>query len=272
VIRRFGVAAFAIVLAACAPNPAPRPSPTPPTAPTGLDPDHVLIAIEDISDWPGSEGTYDPRLATLTADGTLVARDPSRNVILPLVSTRLQGSALDGAWASVVGRGLAVDASLESPGLYDATTTTVRVDDGTRETALAIYGLGNDVAEGKIPPDERALRFSASAAIRELQARATGESWTPSALLLWWSISEDAPSGAEPRVVEWTPPVDLAASGKVVRTPVFQRCARLEGEEAEAVAALASTIPGDVAVAQRGIRYAFTVRPIYPDEAGVDCP
>ena len=232
----------------------------------------MLIAIEDVSDWPGSKDTSDPRLATLTADGTLVARDTSKNVILPLVSRRLEGPALDAAWASVAGRGLAVDASLESPGLYDATTTTVRVDDGIRATALSIYGLGNDVVEGKIVPDERALRFGASAAIRDLKAMAGGESWTPPALLLWWNVAGDAPSGAQPRVVDWTPRVDLATAGTAVHTPVFERCVRLEGDDAAAVAALASTIPGDVAVEQDGARYVFSVRPIYPDEAGVDCP
>ena len=67
-------------------------------------------------------------------------------------------------------------------------------------------------------------------------------------------------------------PVDLATAGTAVQTPVFQRCVRLDGDDAADVAGLASTIPGDVAVEQDGARYVFSVRPIYPDEAGVDCP
>ena len=82
-----------------------------------------------------------------------------------------------------------------------------------------------------------------------------------------------APSGIEPRVVAWTPPVDLATAGAPVDNPVYARCALVEGSAAAAVAELTRTIPVDVAVEQAGSRYQVAVRPVYPDEVGsVACP
>ena len=264
----------AVVMTLAASCAAPAPSPTAaPTAPDGLDPDHVLVSIEDLSGWPGFEGTYDPRVASLMADGTLITSDPARNALLTTTSATLDPSELDAAWASVVGRGLAIDRTLELPGLFDASTTAIRTDDGTRSTTLSIYALGGGPTEGTFPPEEDLLRRNAEAAIAELRSVAGAEPWTPPALLLWWNHYAEAPSGLQPRLVAWTPPVDLASAGAPVDTPVYERCARLEGDQAAAVADLARTLPGDVVVEQDGTRYSFVVRPIYPDELGeVDCP
>ncbi len=267
-----------ILIAGCATAAPPAASPAP-TAPEGLDPDHRLVMIEEISGWPGIEGTFDPRVVTLYADGRVVTSDPARNSILTTTAATLSPRDLDRVWAMVAATRVAQDRSLELPGLYDAETTWIRVDDGTRATTLSIYALGAEGGVGEpdgasmLPDDEIALRRN-TVSLRTLLRESAGQApYTPPALLLWWAPFDAAPSGIEPRVVPWTPPLDLATAGAPVDNPVYARCALVEGAAAAAVAELTRTIPHDVAVEQGGSRYQVAVRPIYPDEVGsVACP
>ena len=124
--------AIAVSIAACAPV-APVPS-VAPTAPDGLDPGRPLIVVDELGGPTSIADTWDPRSATLYADGTLIASDPRGGMMLSTVSAGLAGASLDEAWATVAGTGLAVARSLELPGLADAGTTRIRTDDGTSRT------------------------------------------------------------------------------------------------------------------------------------------
>jgi hypothetical protein len=263
---------MAISIAACAPaDPVPSVAPT---APEDIDPDRPLIVVDELGGPTSIPDTWDPRSATLYADGTLVASDPRGGTMLSTVSTGLTGGALDEAWATVAGTGLAVDRTLELPGLSDAGTTRIRTDDGTRRTELLLYALGSDPAEGAtFPPDELALRTNASWAIGRLRELAGAEPWAPPALLLWWAPYEDFPGGAVAPRVPWTAAVDLAKAGGPAASPVWLECAVLAGEAAADVARFARGVPPAVVVEQAGISYAIAVRPIYPDEVGsIACP
>lgn len=272
-----GLLGLAPVLAACAPAaPSPTPAPTAaPSAPAGLDPGHALVVIDELGGPTSIMDTFDPRAVTLYADGTLITSDPARNLMLSTVSTTLAPAALDEAWATVIESGLATDRALELPGLSDAGTTQVTVDDGTAVTHLQVYALGLDPVDGEptFPPDEAALRANTGRAIGLLRGMAGREPYAPSALLLWSGIYEEAPSGMQPRLAAWTAPVDLATAGAPTPTkPIYARCVRLEGAAAAAVAALVGTLAPETIVEQAGVRYAIAVRPIYPDEgAGVTC-
>lgn len=260
------VAAIPMLLAGCASTP--TPPATPATVPAGLDPDHVLVSIADPTSWPGLAEVEDGRLLTLTADGTLVARgtDDAR---MAITTTRLDRDGLDRAWASVIASGAAVDAEYDLPGVFDRSTTFVRVDDGSRATELSIYALGEDAIEEPFSPEEQGRRTAAAGLISELRLLAGLEPWTPPALLLWWSPSGDP---AAP-VVPWGASLDLATGGGPVDNPFYQRCVRLEGDQAAAVADMARRTASNVDVEQDGARYQFAVRPIYPDELDeVDCP
>lgn len=272
-IAAAGAFATVVCIAACAPV-APVPS-VAPTAPEGLDAGRPLIVVDELGGPTSIPDTWDPRSATLYADGTLVASDPRRGTMLSTVSTRLAGAALDEAWAAVAGTGLAVDRSLELPGLFDAGTTRIRTDDGTRGTELLVYALGLDPVDGAtFPPDELALRANASWAIGRLRDLAGVEPWAPpQLLLLWWGPYEDFPGGAVAPRVSWRPAVDLAAAGAPAATPVWSRCAVLEGAAAADVAGFARRVPPGVVVEQAGVSYGVAIRPIYPDEVGsVGCP
>lgn len=273
---RHGIAAAAVAIAvsivACAPV-APVPS-VAPTAPEGLDPGRPLIVVDEVGGPTSIPDTWDTRSATLYADGTLVASDPRGGTMLSTVSTGLAGAALDEAWATVAGTGLAVDRSLGLPGLADAATTRVRADDGSKRTELLVYALGADPVDGAtFPPDELALRVNASWAIGRLRELAGVEPWAPGELVLWWGPYEDFPGGAVAPRVSWTPAVDLAAAGAPAATPVWSRCAVLEGAAAADVAGFARGVMPGVVVEQAGISYGVAVRPIYPDEVGsIACP
>ncbi len=275
-MRRGIAAAFAIAvavsIAACAPV-APVPS-VAPTAPEGLDPGRPLIIVDELGGPTSIPDTWDPRSATLYADGTLVASNPRSGTMLSTMSTGLAGAGLDEAWATVAGTGLAVDRSLELPGLADAGTTRIRTDDGTRRTELLVYALGLDPVDGAaFPLDELGLRANASWAIGRLRELAGVVPWAPPALLLWWGPYEDFPGGAVAPRVSWTPAVDLATAGAPAATPVWSRCAAVDGAAAADVAGFARGVPPGVVVEQAGISYAIAVRPIYPDELGsVACP
>jgi hypothetical protein len=269
-----GVLCLILGVAACAPA-APPPTAVP-GVPAGLDPGHALLVIDELGGPTVVMDTFDPRSVTLYADGTLIASDPGRNLMLSTVSTTLGPDALGEAWATVVGSGLAVDRLLELPGIADAGTTRVTIDDGTTVTRLQVYGLGLDSVNGEptFPPAEAALRANTSRAVGLLRGTAGKEPYVPPALLLWWGAHEEAPSGMQPRLAAWTAPVDLATAGVGTRNvPLYGRCVRLDGEAASAVAALVNTLSPQTIVEQAGIRYAIAVRPIYPDEgAAVTCP
>ncbi len=264
--------AIALSLAGCEPA-APVPS-VAPTAPDGLDPGRPLIVVDELGGPTSIPDTWDPRSATLYADGTLVASDPRGGRMLSTVSASLDGAALDEAWAAVAGTGLAVNRSLELPGLADAGTTRIRADDGARRTELLVYALGMDPAAGAtFPPDEIVLRTNASWAITRLRELAGNQPWTPPALLLWWGPYEDFPGGAVAPRLPWTPAVDLATAGAPAATPVWSRCAVLDGPAAADVATFARAVPSGVVVEQAGLSYGVAVRPLYPDELGsVGCP
>lgn len=270
------VAALAcgLLAAACAPA-GPTPSPTPPAVPAGLDPGHALVVVEELGGPTFIMDTFDPRTVTLYADGTLIASDPGRNLMLSTVSTTLAPDALAEAWGTVVGSGLATNRLLELPGLFDAGTTQVTVDDGSAITRLQVYALGLDPVEGQatFTPGDAALRANATRAINLLRGMAGREPYAPPALLLWSGRYEEAPSGLQPRLAAWTAPVDLLTAGVATpRNPIYARCVRLEGDDAAAVAALVSTLSPETIVEQAGTRYAIAVRPIYPDEgAAVTC-
>jgi hypothetical protein len=240
-----------------------------------VDPGYPLLVAEELGGPTFIMDTFDPRSASLYADGTLVAHSAA-GTLLSTVGTTLDPSALDEAWALVLGNGLAIDRTLDLPGLADAGTTEIRVDDGTTLTHLAVYAIGLDAVEGQptFAPDEAGLRAAAAHVLARLREMAGTDPWTPPALLLWWGVYEGAPSGAEPdHLVPWTAPVDLAADGGLVGIPLFSRCLRLDGADAAAVADFALTVPPDVVVEQDGTRYGIGVRPIYPDEVGmVACP
>ena len=106
-----------------------------PSAPTGLDPSHVLLAIDYIVHHPALDGVYDPRLATLTADGTLVLERRDVDAIMGATATKLDAAGLERAWSAIVGSGVNADGLLDLPGFASQTVTTAtdvfRVDDGT---------------------------------------------------------------------------------------------------------------------------------------------
>jgi hypothetical protein len=266
--------AICVALLGSAPVP-PPPASIAPTAPSGLDAGRPLIVVDELGGPTSLPDTWDPRAATLYADGTLVASDPRSGTLLSTSVARLSGPALDEAWAAVAGTGLAVDRSLDLPGLSDAGTTRIRTDDGARRTELLVYALGLDPVEdgATFPPDEVVLRANASWAIGRLRELAGTEPWTPPALLLWWGPYEDYPGGAVAPRVPWTPAVDLAMAGEPVASPVWSRCAVLEGATAADVAAFARGVPPGVVVEQAGTSYGVAIRPVYPDELGaVACP
>jgi hypothetical protein len=265
--------AIAVAFAGCAPV-APPPASIAPTSPVGLDAGRPLVIVDELGGPTSLPDTWDPRAATLYADGTLIASDPRRGALLSTSVAQLAGGTLDEAWAAVAGTGLAVDRTLELPGLFDAGTTRIRTDDGSRQTELQVYALGAEPADGAtFPPDELVLRANASWAIGRLRELAGADPWTPPALLLWWGPYEDFPGGAVAPRVPWTPGVDLATAGASVSSPVWARCAVLEGAAAADVAAFAARVPPGVVVQQAGASYGLAVRPVYPDELGaVACP
>ena len=104
--------------------------------------------IEDVSGWPGIEGTFDPRDVTLYADGRVVTSDPARNAIL----TTTGGDALPRGPRPGVGDGGRDEAR---PGPLAGSPRAVRRGDDTdpgrrraRATALSIYALGAGMARG----------------------------------------------------------------------------------------------------------------------------
>lgn len=98
------------------------------------------------------------------------------------------------------------------------------------------------------------------------------ERWTPPALLVWWR--PDLPADANAEFVRWpAATIDLEAAGQPVEHPSWNRCVRLDGDQAAELARLARALPADHLVEQGAGRYRLIVRPIHEDEIDdVDCP
>jgi hypothetical protein len=246
--------------------------------PTGLADDHILFASDYIVHNPDLVGVYDPRIMTLTADGTLVLERGDLGTTLATTATRLDDASLAQAWSSIVRSGVFSDGTLALPGFASQTVTTTtnvfRVDDGTRSSRLVIDDLGSEQIFPGVPRiagSEMSLREAATRLMDELRAMGGSEPWTPPALTMWWRPELPADSGAT--IVPWTLPIDLARAGRPVARPVWERCVRLDGEDAAAVAEMAHALPVGNIVEQAGALFAVGVRPIHPDELDeVDCP
>ena len=270
-VRRLAIAAVAISLSlsACADAAGP---------PTGLAADHVLLAIDYIVDDPVLKDVYDPRSATLTADGSLVHERRDVDATFATTSTKLDAAGLRRVWAAISRSGIFTDGNLALPGFPQAggpaTSNVFRVDDGTRSTLLTIASLGSEsiyTGARPIPAGEMALRAAATQLRDELRALGGDDPWTPPGLLLWWRT--ELPGDWNARIVAWSLPIDLASAGHPVDHQVWDRCVRLDGNEAAAVARFARSLPIDHLVERDGARYAINIRAIHPDEIDkVACP
>lgn len=244
---------------------------------TGLDPDRVLLAVDYDVHAPVLDSVDDPRIVTLTADGTLVLTRRDSDSTFGATATRL-GAGREVAWQAITASGVAVDGVLDLPGFAERTVTTAatrfRVDDGRRRTDLLVHNLGSELAfpgDPPIPDEELRLRASATALLDRLRGLGNDAPWIPPALLLWWR--EEVPADWNATVVPWPLPLDLGTAGRSLDHPVWQRCVRLDGSEAAAVAELAHRLPIDHVVEHGGNRYAVTVRPIHADGLrSVVCP
>jgi hypothetical protein len=251
-------------------------------APTGLPDDHVLLAIDYLVDEAVLTDVYDPRWASLTADGTLVLERENVEWILGATVTKLDAAGLERAWSAIDRSGVAIDGDLDLPGFPQwgpATTDLFHVDDGTRSTRLSIASLGSEQVfagdspwgEPPIPAAEMALRTAATQLMNDLRAIAGENPWTPPALLLWWR--HESPADWDATILPWTPPVDLASAGNRINHAVWERCVRLDDDDAAAVARFAHTLPIDHLVELDGVRYGIIIRAIHPYEIDqVRCP
>ncbi len=71
----------------------------------------------------------------------------------------------------------------------------------------------------------------------------------------------------------WPLAIDLASAGHPSGHPVWDRCVRLDGDEAAAVARFAHALPVDHLVDVAGARYTINIRAIHADEIDeVECP
>ena len=118
---------------------------------------------------------------------------------------------------------------------------------------------------------EMAVRAAATRLMDEIRAMGGRDLWTPPALLMWWRT--ELPGDRKATIVGWSPPIDLATAGHAVEHPVWDRCVRLDGDEAASVARFANSLPIDHLVELGGVRYAIQIRAIHPDEIDkVACP
>ena len=252
-------------------------------APTGLPDDHILFAIDYIVDDPVLTDVYDPRWASLTADGTLVYERRNVDAILGTTVTKLDAAALEEVWSAITNSGVFTDGNLVLPGFPQgggpATAFVFRVDDGTRSTRLTIQSLGSEqifsdtsvFGPPPIPDAEMTLRTAATKLTDDLRAMQGEDPWTPPALLLWWRT--ELPGDWDATILPWPLPVDLASAGHPIDHAVWDRCARLDGDEAAAVARFAQTLPIEHLVEVDGVRYGIIIRAIHPDELDqVACP
>lgn len=237
--------------------------------PAGLPADHLLLAIDEVVSDPVLDGVYDPRLASLSVDGTLVFQRWDVDAIFGTTIAMLDDRGLANAWSAVVDGGLFRDGELDLPGFAAYVLggrTEIRVDDGTRSTRLDIAFLGSEGTHGapQIPGSEMALRAAATRLKDLLRGMAGAAPWTPPALLLWWR--RELPADWDATVEPWSVPIDLATAGRAIEHPVWSRWARFEGADADAIATVARTLPIDHLVTHRGTRYALNIRAIHPDE------
>ena len=176
-----------------------------------------------------------------------------------------------------------MDGNLVLPGFPQkgapATFFVFQVDDGTRSTRLTIANLGSEqVFTGEfpygpppIPAAEMTLRTAASQLMDDLRAIRGEVSWTPPALLMWWRT--EVPGDWDATILPWPLPIDLASAGHPIDHAVWDRCVRLDGDEATAVARFAQTLPIEHLVELDGVRYGIIIRAIHPDEIDqVACP
>ena len=254
------------------------PAASPGDFPAGLDPDNMLLAVDYQVHAPVLDSVEDPRIVTLTADGMLVLARRDLDSTLGTTATPLGPTKLEVAWRAIAASGVAVDRVLDLPGFaartVTTTTTQFRVNDGRRQTDLLVHNLGSEQAFLGDPPiahEELRLRASATALLDSLHALGGDTPWIPPALLLWWR--EEVPADRNATVVPWQLPVDLEAAGRALGHAVWQRCARLDGSDAAAVAEVAHRLPIDHLVERGTKRFAINLRPIHGDEVRtVVCP
>jgi hypothetical protein len=247
-------------------------------APTGLAGDHVLLTIDEVVDMSALEGVHDPRFVSLTADGTLMLGRQPVDAVLSMTVTKLDSAGLQRAWSEIGLSGVFTDGNLALPGFPQgggaALADVFRVDDGRRSTRLTIAFLGSEQIPGvalRVPSAEMARRAAATRLIDDLSAMGGRDPWTPPALLMWWRT--ELPADWDAKIVGWSLPVDLATAGNAVEHPIWQRCARLDGDEAASVARLAHALPNNHLVELGGVRYAIHIRAIHADEIDtVACP
>ena len=246
--------------------------------PTGLPADHLLLAIDYVVDDPSLDRVYDPRSVALTADGSLVLERRDVDAILGATVTRLDASGLGLAWSAISRSGIFTDGNLRLPGFMEdhppITADVFRVDDGQRSTRLRIASLGSEgiyVGDPPVPAAEMSVRVAATRLIDQIRAMGGRDLWTPPALLMWWRT--ELPADWKATIVGWSPPIDLATAGQAVEHPVWDRCVRLDGDEAASVARFANSLPIDHLVELGGVRYGIQIRAIHPDEIDkVACP
>jgi hypothetical protein len=252
-------------------------------APAGLPDDHILLAIDYLVDDPVLTDVYDPRWASLTADGTLVYERRDVDAILGTTVTNLDAARLDEVWSAITGSGVFTDGHLVLPGFPQGgaprTAFVFWVDDGRTSTRLTIESLGSEqmftgeslLGPPPIPDAEMTLRTAATKLTDDLRALRGEDAWTPPALLLWWRT--ELPADWDATILPWPPPIDLAAAGHPIEHAVWDRCVRLDGDEAVAVARFAHTLPIDHLVELDGVRYGIIIRAIHPDALDeVACP
>jgi hypothetical protein len=245
--------------------------------PTGLAEDHLLLAIDYIVDDPVTDGVYDPRSVSLTADGSLVIERRDVDAILGTTVTKLEAAGFERAWAAIIRSGVFTDGDLDLPGFPMAgappTSDVFRVDDGQRSTRLTIASLGSELIYRDVPPvphTEMVLRAAATQLIADMRAMGGEDPWIPPALLMWWR--RELPD-SDTTIVPWSPPIDLATAGRPLDHPAWDRCVRLDGNEAASVARFANSLPIDHLVESDGVRYGIIIRAIHPDEFDrVGCP
>lgn len=246
--------------------------------PNGLPDDHVLLAIDYVVGNPVLDGAYDPRWVSLTADGVLVHQRWDVEAILGTTATTLDDAGLKRAWAAIARSGVFRDGNLPLPGFMEQhgppDVHEFRVDDGATSTRLKIASLGSEgvyADDPPVPASELALRSAAARLMEELRSMAGHDRWVPPALLLWWR--GELPADWNAAVVPWSVPIDLTSAGHAIDHPVWDRCLRLDGDAAAAVARVAHDLSIDHLVDQGGARFAINVRAIHPDEIDqVECP
>jgi hypothetical protein len=243
-------------------------------ASASLAPDHPLIVVER---WAGTTpwATVDaPRRLTLTADGTLVAQQPPGDRVYPvLTATTLDADTLHDVWTGAVNAGLGTDARLPLPGVFDAETTVVTLDDGGRHTELQIYALGDEGAVADvagISERDLALRQSVGRFLDALLARAGTTPYSAPQVALWIAPAGDDESV---RPIPWTSSIVLDTVGTPVEDAYWVRCAILDGAAADEVAGIGLSLPTSGEVVQAETAWRIGMRPIMPDEVGrIGCP